>query len=147
MRDMLNELEAAARALGVQLQLVEARGPDGFDGAFSAMTRERAGALIQLPSPMLFAEHRRIADLALKGHLPAIYGAREFVDAGGLMSYGTNIPDLFRRAATYVDKILKRGQARRSPRREAHQIRAGHQPQDGQGPGPDDPSVHPHPGG
>jgi len=104
---VLKETEVAARALGVQLQLVPALGPSDFDSAFSAMTRERAGAVIVLPSPMLFGEHRRIVDLAARSRLPAMYQAREFVDAGGLMSYGANLPDLFRRAATYVDKILK----------------------------------------
>ncbi len=107
MRGMLKETEVAARALGVQLQLVEVRGPNDFDKAFSAMTRERAGALIQLPSTMFFVEHRRIVDLAAKSRLPAIYETREYVEAGGLMAYGANIPDLFRRAAVYVDKILK----------------------------------------
>ena len=71
------------------------------------MTRWNADAVIVLPSPMLFAEHRRIVELAAKNQLPAMYQAREFVDAGGLMSYGANLADLNRRAATYVDKILK----------------------------------------
>ena len=75
--------------------------------AFSTMIRWNADALIVLPSPMLFAEHRRIVELAAKTRLPAMYQAREFVDAGGLMSYGANIADLNRRAARYVDKILK----------------------------------------
>ncbi len=107
MRDMLKEIETAARALGVQLQLVGARGPDDFDRAFSAMTTERANALIVFPSPMLYAERRRIMDLAAKHRLPTIYAWREPVEAGGLMSYGASIPDLYRRAATHVDKILK----------------------------------------
>ena len=107
MRDMLKETEAAARTLGVQLQLVEVRGPDEFDHAFSTMTRERAGALIVFPSPMLFGERRRIVDLAAKHRLPSMAVAREFVELGGLIAYGASINDLFRRAATYVDKILK----------------------------------------
>jgi putative ABC transport system substrate-binding protein len=107
MRDMLKEIETAARALGVQLQLVRARGPDDFDRAFSAMTTERAGALIVFPSPMLYTERRGIVDLAAKHRLPTIYAWREPVEAGGLMSYGASIPDLYRRAATHVDKILK----------------------------------------
>ncbi len=107
MRAMLNEAEAAARALGVQLRLMGVRGSNDFAGAFSAMTREGADALITFPSPMLFGEHRRIVDLATKSRLPAMYQSREFVEAGGLMSYGADIVDLFRRAATYVDKILK----------------------------------------
>jgi ABC-type uncharacterized transport system substrate-binding protein len=106
-KDMLKEADVAARALGVRLQFVEARGPADLDRAFSDMTRARAGALTALPSAMFFSERRRLVDLAAKNRLPAVYSAREFADAGGLMSYGANVADLFRRAATYVDKILK----------------------------------------
>ena len=106
-KDMLKGAEVAARALGVQLQFVEARGPEDFDRAFSDMTRARAGALTVLGSTMFVSERRRLVDLAAKNRLPAVYNVREFVDAGGLMSYGPNLADLFRRAATYVDKILK----------------------------------------
>jgi putative ABC transport system substrate-binding protein len=104
---MLRAADVAARALGVQPQFIEARGPDEFARAFSAMTSARAGALTVLPSNMFVRERRRLADLAAKNRLPAVYTSREFVDAGGLMSYGAHQPDLFRRAATYVDKILK----------------------------------------
>ncbi len=103
----LKEADVAARSLGVQLQLVQALGPTDFDSAFSAMAGGNADALIVLPSPMFYAEHGRIVELAGNNRLPAMYQAREFVDAGGLMSYGANLPDLARRAATYVDKILK----------------------------------------
>jgi len=106
-KDMLTGADVAARALGVRLQFVEARGPADFDRAFSDMTRARAGALTVLPSNMFLREHRRLVDLAAKNRLPAVYTNREFVDAGGLMSYGANQADSFRRAATYVDKILK----------------------------------------
>ena len=106
-KDMLKGAEVAARALGVRLQFVEARGPADFDRAFSDMTRARAGALTVLGSAMFFNERRRLVDLAAKNRLPAVYSWREFVDAGGLMAYGPNVADLFRRAATYVDKILK----------------------------------------
>jgi len=104
---MLKGAEAAARALGVRLQLVEAGGPEDFDRAFSEMTRARAGALTVLTSPMLFSERRRLVDLAAKNRLPTVFPWREGVDAGGLMSYGSNTADLYRRVATYVDKILK----------------------------------------
>ena len=107
MAGVLREIEGAARSLGMQLQLVPASGPDDFASAFSAMTKERAEAFIVMPSPMLFGEHKRIVSLAADTRLPAMYQAREFVDAGGLMSYGVNLPDMFRRTATYVDKILK----------------------------------------
>ena len=106
-KDMLTGADVAARALGIQLQFVEARGPADFDRAFSEMTRARADALTVLPSSMFSIERRRLVDLAAKNRLPAVYERREFVDAGGLMSYGPDFADLFRRAATYVDKILK----------------------------------------
>jgi ABC-type uncharacterized transport system substrate-binding protein len=107
MKEMMGKLAAAAGTLQVQLQLVEVRGAAEFDRAFLAMGRERADALIVLPSPMLFSERRHIVDLATKHRLPSIAMAREFAELGGLMAYGANLPDLFRRAATYVDKILQ----------------------------------------
>ncbi len=103
----LREAKVAARSLGVQLQLLEARRPDEFEGAFAAMTRERAGALLVLGDGMFLLHPTRIADLAAKSRLPAMYGLREFVDAGGLMAYAHSLRDNFRRAATYIDKILK----------------------------------------
>jgi putative tryptophan/tyrosine transport system substrate-binding protein len=106
-KDMLKSAEGAARALGVRLQFVEARGPADFDTAFSDMTRARADALTVLPSVMFFSERRRLVGLAAKNRLPAVYAQREFIDAGGLMAYGANLADLFRRAATYVDRILQ----------------------------------------
>jgi putative ABC transport system substrate-binding protein len=84
-------------------------GPDDLDGAFSAMTRERADCLIVPPSPMLFLERKRIVDLALKSQLPAIYTVREYVEAGGLMCYGANLADMTRRTASYVDRIILKG--------------------------------------
>ncbi len=101
------EMREAARVLGITLQSVEIRGPDEFDSAFSAMTRQRASALITFSDPVIVHHGRRIVDLAAKSRLPAIYSFREAVDAGGLMFYGPSIPDLFRRAATHVGKILK----------------------------------------
>jgi putative ABC transport system substrate-binding protein len=106
-KDMLKGAEVAARALGVRLQVVEVRGPAEFERAFSDMTRARAGALTPVGGSPFFNERRRLVDLAAKNRLPAVYSNREFVDAGGLMAYGANIADLFRRAATYVDKILR----------------------------------------
>jgi putative ABC transport system substrate-binding protein len=104
---LLRETEAAARAVGVQLQVVEVRGPIELDSAFGAMTRDRAGALVVLPDGIFQNERRRIAALAAKGRLPTMYAWREAVDDGGLMAYGASVPDILRRAATYVDKILK----------------------------------------
>lgn len=106
-KDMLTEADRAARALGLGLQVVEARGLEDFDRAFSDMTRARADAVTVLSTNIFFIERRRLVDLAAKNRLPAMYPTREFVDAGGLMSYGPNVADLHRRAATYVDKILK----------------------------------------
>jgi ABC-type uncharacterized transport system substrate-binding protein len=102
-KDSLKEAEVAARALGVQLQVVEARGPEDFNRAFSDMTRARAGALTVLASSMFFGERSRLVDLAAKNRLPVVHMERAYVDAGGLMSYGPNVADSFRRAATYVD--------------------------------------------
>ena len=101
------EVRAAAQVLGMTLQPVEIRGPDDFDTAFSAMTKERADALIAFSDPVIVLHRRRIADLAAKRHLQAMYPSREVVDAGGLMAYGPSISDMFRRAADYVGKILK----------------------------------------
>jgi putative ABC transport system substrate-binding protein len=106
-KDMLKEADVAARALGVRLQFVEARVPADLDRAFSDMTRARAGALTVLPSAMFLREHRRLVDLAAKHRLPGVYTVKEYVDAGGLMAYGPNLADVVRRAATYVDRILK----------------------------------------
>jgi putative ABC transport system substrate-binding protein len=102
------ESQVAAKALGVQLQSLEVRSPDDFDRAFGAAMRERAEALSVRADAVVTVVHRkRIVDLTAKNRLPAIYELTEFVDAGGLMSYGPSVSDNFRRAATYVDKILK----------------------------------------
>jgi putative ABC transport system substrate-binding protein len=106
-KDLLKRAEVAARTLGVRPQFVEARDPADLDRAFSEMTKARPGALAVLGSSMFLSETRRLVDLAAKHRLPAEYPYREFVDVGGLMSYGANIADLYRRAATYVDKIFK----------------------------------------
>src|SRR5713101_5899843 len=103
----LREAEAAARALGVRLQPVEAGGPQEIDSAFAAMTRERAGALVVLTDSILTNQRRQIAGLAAERRLPAVYGNSEHAEAGGLMAYSANFLDLERRAAIFVDKILK----------------------------------------
>ena len=100
------EVEIAGRELGLQTQSVEVRSPNELERALESATREQAGALI-VPSSISNAYRRQIVDFAAKNQLPAIYDESESVEAGGLMSYGANLPDLFRRAATYVDKILK----------------------------------------
>ena len=105
--EMLREADVAARALGVRLQVVEARGPEDFDRAFADMTRARADAVTVESTNIFFMERKRLVDAAAKHRLPATYLVREFVDAGGLMSYAANAADLQRRAAAYVEKILK----------------------------------------
>jgi putative ABC transport system substrate-binding protein len=100
-------LDAAARSLGIHLQNVEARGPDEFDGVFAAMARERADALVVAGGSAFLVHRSRLAELAAKGRLPAIYSYRENVEAGGLMSYAVHMADFIGRAAVYVDKILR----------------------------------------
>src|SRR6202171_4354283 len=97
---LIRELTAAARAFGVQLQVLDARSPDQLDSAFAAMTRERAAALLVLTDAMFVGQPRRIADLAARSRLPAMYYQREFVDAGGLISYGARLSGIFRHAPT-----------------------------------------------
>jgi len=101
------EAQAAAGVLGVTLQVYEVREPNELEGAFTAMTKAHAGALLVPPQPFAFVHARRIADLAAKSRLPAVFAFRESVEAGGLMAYAADAPDMFRRAAVYVDKILK----------------------------------------
>ena len=101
------ELERAAKALGIQLQVLAARGPEEFDGAFSAMIRGRSQGLIIDSPPVYFLHRKQLAELAVKARLPAMFGSREYAEAGGLMAYGASFADNHRRAAVYVDKILK----------------------------------------
>ena len=103
----LKEADASARAIGVKLQVFEARGREDFGGVFSDMSKARADALVVWPTPLFQLERRRLSDLAAEHRLPAIFNYRNYVEAGGLMSYGPNLPDLNRRAAIYVGKILK----------------------------------------
>jgi putative ABC transport system substrate-binding protein len=101
------EIQLPARRLGVQLHSLELRSPNDFDKAFEAATKARADALAIMPGLSFVANLKRIADFAVKSRLPSLYHLREFAEAGGLVAYGADRTDLFRRAATYVDKILK----------------------------------------
>src|SRR4051794_17837259 len=103
----LKEADASARALGVGLQVFEARGREDFEAVFSEMSKARADALVMWPTPLFQLERRRLADLAAEHRLPAVFPFKNYVEAGGLMSYGPNPADLSRRAAIYVGKILK----------------------------------------
>lgn len=107
MSNMLKGAEDAAQSLGLRLQLLGAESPGDFDGAFAAIQREHADALLVFPSPMLYLNYRRIVDLAANYRLPAVYPWREAVDAGGFIAYGANISDMVRHSAVLVDKILK----------------------------------------
>ncbi len=103
----LKEIELAAGAFGVKLQYLDVLGPKDIETAFRAANKGRADAVLLLPSPILLSQRTQLADLALKSRLPATYSRPEYVEDGGLMTYGPSITDLFRRAAIYVDKILK----------------------------------------
>jgi putative ABC transport system substrate-binding protein len=98
-------LETGVRALGGQLEVIAVRGPNEFEAAFKIGRHSQA--LLQLDDVLLTTHRARLLELTAQNRLPAIYGSREFVDAGGLMAYGVNYPDMYRRAASYVDKILK----------------------------------------
>ena len=103
----ITNVKAAAGSFGVQLQLLEAREPNQFDGAFAAMAKERVDALLVLPDGMFLLHRARLIDLAKKNRVPSMHGVREYVDAGGLMSYGPSTVTAWRRAAFFVDRILK----------------------------------------
>ena len=103
----IKETTAAAKVLSLRLHVLELKSAEGIDHAFNAMTKARDSALVVILSPLVTLNSKRIVDLALKHHLPGIYPTRQFAEEGGLMAYGPLIGDLYHRAATYVDKILK----------------------------------------
>jgi ABC-type uncharacterized transport system substrate-binding protein len=106
-REMQELLPVAARALGLTVQAWDVRAADGFEKVFAALSKERPDGLFVLGGPLMYANQKRTIGFALKIRLPSVYGNREAVDAGGLMSYGADIADTYRRVAYYVDKILK----------------------------------------
>ena len=103
----VEQTKAAAQSLGVELHVVEAQAPDKFESAFTAITSAHAGALIVLPDPLFYGQHPRIVTFTTASHLPALFPEKEVAEAGGLIAYGPSIPASFRRAAAYVDKILR----------------------------------------
>jgi len=103
----LTEMEVAAKTLGLKLQSLELRSLDDFESTFARAKKEGAQALITTPGPLVATQQRQVLDFAAKNRLPAMYPASEFVEAGGLMSYAPSYTDLWRRAADFVDKILK----------------------------------------
>jgi putative ABC transport system substrate-binding protein len=105
--EILKAAEGAARTMRLQLHVVGARNAAEIDQAFADMSKARVNGLAVMSTPMFASERRHLVELAAKGRLPAVYSFRLYVDAGGLVSYGPNVPDLARRAAIYVDRILK----------------------------------------
>jgi putative ABC transport system substrate-binding protein len=103
----MQSVEAAGKRLGLELHLASAATAEDFDGAFASMARENIGGVFVVPAPITLMQRARLAELALKHRLPTMFGAKENVEAGGLMSYGADRTDLIRRAAVYIDKILK----------------------------------------
>jgi putative ABC transport system substrate-binding protein len=103
----MKELKAAAQVLGLQIQSVAVQGPKGFEEAFGTIAQDRADGLIVFPDPLTFTNQELIANFAAKSRVSSLYGAKEFVEIGGLMSYGPSYPGMFRRGAYYVDRILK----------------------------------------
>jgi putative ABC transport system substrate-binding protein len=104
---LVQHAQGAARTLGVQLHILDVREPRAIDGAFAAITTERADAVVVLADTILLDHRKQIADAAVRRHLPTVFAVGEFVEAGGLLAYGPSLSDGFRRAAIYVDKILK----------------------------------------
>jgi putative ABC transport system substrate-binding protein len=104
---VFKETQSAARTLGIELQSLEVRGPDDFDDTFEAARRQHSGALITVEDPLTVSHRKRIVDFASSQRLPSLHGVKEFVAAGGLISYGASLADLFRRAAYFIDKIFK----------------------------------------
>jgi putative ABC transport system substrate-binding protein len=104
---LFKEIRAVAQELGVQVQSLGVQSPNDIDSAFEAATKAQAGALVVAQQAPMNINQKRIVELAAKRRLPAIYSDTDWIDAGGLMSYGPSSPDLYRRAAVYVDKILK----------------------------------------
>jgi putative ABC transport system substrate-binding protein len=106
-RDVKEDLPVAARALGLTLQLWDVRSAENFERVFASLSKQRPAGLYASSGPLMRTNQKRVVDLTLKGRLPSIYYDRESVDAGGLMSYGVDVADSYRRVAYYVDKILK----------------------------------------
>ncbi len=134
------QTQSAASELGVTLQSIEVRDPKDIGAAFAMMAQERFDALIVLQDALTLQHRKEIIDFTIQKRLPGMFVAKEWVVAGGLMSYGESLSDMYHRGAYFVDKILK-GASRRSARRTSHEVRAGPQPQDREGDGVD------HPGG
>jgi putative ABC transport system substrate-binding protein len=104
---VFEETQRAVKTLAIELQSLEVRSPDDFNGAFDSAKRKKVGALVIVEDPLTFNELKRIAEFCADSRLPAVYGLREFADVGGLMTYGASLADLYRRAVGYIDKMLR----------------------------------------
>ena len=135
---VLREMELAAGAFGVQLQYLDVLDPKDIETAFRAASKERADAVLVLASPVLNSQRKQIVDLAVKSRLPAIYDRREFVEDGGLMSYGDKLRRLVPPRRYVCGQDSERRQARRSARRAADKVRADHQSESREADRPDD---------
>ena len=138
----MGEVQAAARMLGLEITTLEIRRAEDIAPAFEAL-KGRADALYVVGDPLVFTNRVRINSLALGARLPTMYNFREYVEAGGLISYGPNFPDLFRRVRRLCRQDFARGEAGRPPGRAADQVRSRHQPDHRQGARPDDSRVVP----
>ena len=134
----VDEIEPTARVLKIQTQRFELAKVEDFDSQFQAIMKWRPGGLMIGGGPLMNGHRKRIVEFAAKNKLPAMYNRDEFVEAGGLVSYATSFIDLSRRAATYVDKILKGNQARRLSGRAAEEVRVHHQSESSEADRPDD---------
>ena len=110
---ILDKMKADAKSLGLSLHLLEARAPDEFDKVFAVMAKDHVNALLVVADAMFQANRTRLAELAANNRLPTMYTFREYVDAGGLISYGPNLVSQYRQAAMYVDKVLSAGEGRK----------------------------------
>ena len=136
----LKYIRAAAPALGLTMLPIEAKAAEGMDRALSTVAKARRDALSVLGTPLFAMNRRRIADFAIAHKLPAVSTVRSFADAGFLMSYGADFADLYRRAATYIDKLLKGAKPADLPVEQPTKFEFGDQPQDRQGPRPHNPA-------
>lgn len=146
-RSALRATEAGARPSAMHLQLVVSPEVGDLERAFATMNRQRAQALLVFSNPLALVHRREIADLAAKNRLPSMGDWKDFAEAGGLMAYGPNLVDQYRRAAAYVDKILKGAHPEDLPVEQPARIPSGHQYEDGQGPWPQDAPVSADSGG
>jgi len=145
--DVKEVLPVAARALGLTVRSWEVRAADGFERVFAALNKERPDGLYATSGALMNINQKRIVGFALKSRLPSMYNTREAVDAGGLMYYGADLVEIYRRVAYYVDKNPQRQKAGRLARGAADEVRTGHQSEDGEADRPDDSAVDANEGG